>query len=246
MTGFALKKGKHYNSYMENQHFKGTTASVVFRGAEALLNYIEACYEKNGNVDATADKYWRALRTRAKVNPDYNATIAATDVSKEAMGDFGAYSQGKMVDATLYNIRRERRNELIGEGMRMADLKRWRALDQVNNYHIEGMLYWGSSYEGKLLSESGENLVIVDVDGGTGNMSDKNVSGPYIRPYQISKVNNSAFGGYNFTPAHYLSPLPQSAFRQTASGDKTDLETSVIYQNPGWPKVAGQAPKTVK
>lgn len=219
---------------------------MVFRGAEALLNYIEACYEKDGNVDATADKYWRALRTRAKVNPDYNATIAATDVSKEAMGDFGAYSRGKMVDATLYNIRRERRNELIGEGMRMADLKRWRALDQVNNYHIEGMPYWGSSYEGKLLSESGENLVIVDVDGGIGNMSDKNVSGPYIRPYQISKMNNSAFGGYNFTPAHCLSPLPQSAFRQTASGDKTALETSVIYQNPGWPKVAGQAPKTVK
>lgn len=246
VTGFALKKGKHYNSYMENQHQKGTTASVVFRGAEALLNYIEACYEKNGNIDATADRYWRALRTRAKVNPDYNVTIAATDVAKEAMGDFGAYSQGRMVDATLYNIRRERRNELIGEGMRMADLKRWRALDQVNNYHIEGMLYWGSSYEGKLLSQSGEDLVIVDVDGGTGNMSDKVVSGPYIRPYQISKVNNSVFGGYNFTPAHYLSPLPQSAFRQTASGDKTDLETSVIYQNPGWPKVAGQAPKTVK
>lgn len=213
VTGFALKKGKHYNSYMENQHQKGTTASVVFRGAEALLNYIEACYEKNGNIDATADRYWRALRTRAKVNPDYNVTIAATDVAKEAMGDFGAYSQGRMVDATLYNIRRERRNELIGEGMRMADLKRWRALDQVKDYQIEGMLYWGSSYEGKLLSQSGEDLVIVDVDGGTGNMSDKVVSGPYIRPYQISKVNNSVFGGYNFTPAHYLNPLPQSVFR---------------------------------
>lgn len=246
VTGFALKKGKHYNSYMENQHQKGTTASVVFRGAEALLNYIEACYEKNGNIDATADRYWRALRTRAKVNPDYNVTIAATDVAKEAMGDFGAYSQGRMVDATLYNIRRERRNELIGEGMRMADLKRWRALDQVKDYQIEGMLYWGSSYEGKLLSQSGEDLVIVDVDGGTGNMSDKVVSGPYIRPYQISKVNNSVFGGYNFTPAHYLNPLPQSVFRQTASGDKTDLETSVVYQNPGWPKVAGQGPGTVK
>ena len=246
VTGFGVKKGKHYNSYMENQHAKGTTASIVFRGTEALLNYIEACYEKNGSIDATADRYWKALRTRAKVNPDYNVTIAATDMSKEALGDFGAYSQGKLVDATLYNIRRERRNEFIGEGMRMADLKRWRALDQVKNYQIEGMLYWGSAYEGKLLSKDGENLVIVDVDGGTGNMSDKNVSGSYIRPYQISKVKNSAFNGYNFTPAHYLNPLPQSVFRQTASGDKTDLETSVVYQNPGWPKIAGQGPETVK
>ena len=246
VTGFGVKKGKHYDSYMENQHAKGTTASIVFRGAEALLNYIEACYEKDGSIDAVADRYWRALRTRAKVNPDYNVTIAATDVGKEALGDFGAYSQGTLVDATLYNIRRERRCELIGEGMRMADLKRWRALDQVKDYQIEGMLYWGSAYEGKLLGKSGENLVIVDVDGGTGNMSSNEVSGPYIRPYQISKVNNSVFGGYNFTPAHYLNPLPQSVFRQTAGGDKTDLETSVVYQNPGWPKVAGQGPATVR
>ncbi len=246
VTGYAIKKGKHYNSYMQTLHHKGTTGSVVFRGAEALLNYIEASYEKSGSIDATADKYWRALRKRAKINEDYRVTINATDMSKEAIGDFGAYSQGKLVDPTLYNIRRERRNEFIGEGMRMADLKRWRALDQVKDYQIEGMLYWGSAYEGKLTNDAGDNLVKVDVEGGTGNMSSLEISGPYIHPYQISKVNNSVFNGYNFTPAHYLNPLPQSVFRQTASGDQTDLETSVVYQNPGWPKVAGEKPGPVK
>ena len=240
VTGFAIKKGKHYDSYMQTLHERGTTGSITFRGTEALLNYMEASYEKNGNIDATADNYWRALRRRAKVNEDYTITIGATDMSKEAEGDFGAYSQGKLVDATLYNIRRERRNEFIGEGARMEDLKRWRALDQVKNYHIEGLRYWGSIYEGNLTDNEGNNLVIVDVDGGKGNMSDENISGVYMRPYQISKINNSVFNGYNFTPAHYLSPLPQSTFRQTASGDQSDLETSVIYQNPGWPKVAGQ------
>lgn len=246
VTGYAIKKGKHYNSYMQTLHHKGTTGSVVFRGAEALLNYIEASYEKSGSIDATADKYWRALRKRAKINEDYRVTINATDMSKEAIGDFGAYSQGRLVDPTLYNIRRERRNEFIGEGMRMADLKRWRALDQVKDYQIEGMLYWGSAYEGKLTNDAGDNLVKVDVEGGTGNMSSLEISGPYIHPYQISKVNNSVFNGYNFTPAHYLNPLPQSVFRQTASGDQTDLETSVVYQNPGWPKVAGEKPGPVK
>lgn len=246
VTGYAIKKGKHYNSYMQTLHHKGTTGSVVFRGAEALLNYIEASYEKSGSIDATADKYWRALRKRAKINEDYRVTINATDMSKEALGDFGAYSQGRLVDPTLYNIRRERRNEFIGEGMRMADLKRWRALDQVKDYQIEGMLYWGSAYEGKLTNDAGDNLVKVDVEGGTGNMSSLEISGPYIHPYQISKVNNSVFNGYNFTPAHYLNPLPQSVFRQTASGDQADLETSVVYQNPGWPKVAGEKPGPVK
>jgi len=244
-TGFAIKKGKHYEAYQQVTHHVGVTGSLVFRGTEAMLNYMEACYEKTGQIDATADGYWKALRTRAKVNPDYYATIVATDMAKEALGDFGAYSKGQLIDAYLYNIRRERRNELIAESLRWMDLKRWRACDQVQNYQMEGMRYWGSVYEGALTNDEGENLAVVSVEDGKGNISSQEISGVYIRPYQISSVNNSVFDGYNFTPAHYLSPLPQSAFRQTASGDKTDLNTSVIYQNPGWPKVAGQGATAV-
>ena len=245
VTGFAVKKGKNYDQNQGINHDKGVSGSIIFRGTEALLNYMEASYEKNGNIDATADKYWRALRTRAKVDPDYNKTIAATNMEEEAKWDFGTYSHGKLIDATLYNIRRERRDEFIGEGMRWNDLRRWRACDQVNGYQIEGMKYWGTVYEGAW--KDGEtNLVKVSVADGKGNMSDKSISGDYIRPYQISNVNNSAFDGYKFTPAHYLSPLPQSVFRQTASGDQTDLSTSVVYQNPGWPMIANQGPTDVK
>ena len=71
----------------------------------------------------TADGYWKALRRRAKVDEDYNKTIAATQMSEEAKGDFGAYSHGQLIDATLYNIRRERRNELCAEALRWEDLK---------------------------------------------------------------------------------------------------------------------------
>lgn len=249
VTGFAVKKGKYYSADMEALHDKGVTGSIVFRGTEALLNYMEASYELNGAIDATAAAYWRALRTRAKVAPDYQKTIAATDVRQEAAGDFGAYSHGQLVDATLYNIRRERRNEFIGEGMRLDDLKRWRALDQVpasgDGYQIEGLRFWGSIYETAMVDANGDNLLKVDVDGGTGNMSDRAISGDYIRPYQISRSNNSVFNGLHFTAAHYLYPIAQSAFRQTATGDQTDLSTSNIYQNPGWPRVAGQGPSEV-
>ena len=152
---------------------------------------------------------------------------------------------GKVVDATTYNIRRERRDEFIGEASRWEDLIRWRACDQVNGYQIEGMKYWGTVYEGTWL-DGETNLAIVDVEGGKGNMSDKTISGDYIRPYQISKINNQVFDGYHFTPAHYLSPIAQSVFRQTAAGDQTDLTTSVVYQNPGWPLVAGQGATAVE
>ena len=240
VTGFPLKKGKYYDENMALNHYQGTTGSIVFRGTEALLNYMEACYELNGSIDNTAGNYWRALRERAGVSTDYEATIAATDVSVEAEGDWGAYSQGELVDATLYNIRRERRCEFIGEGMRWEDLRRWRSCDQIDGYQIEGMRYWGSVYEGAWTDEDGTDQAVVDVAGGTGNMSDESTSGVYIRPYQITTVNNSVFDGYQFCSAHYLTPLPQSAFRQTASGDQTDLSTSVVYQNPGWPMIAGQ------
>lgn len=243
VTGFAIKKGKHYDSNMQTQHHYGTSGSIAFRGTEALLNYMEACYELKGNIDATAAGYWRALRTRAKVDPDYNKTIAATVMTEEAKWDFGAYSHGQLINTTLYNIRRERRNELFGEAMRWDDLRRWRACDQVNGYQIEGMRYWGSAYEGNLKDASGNNLVKVDVAGGTGNMSAKETS-VYIRPYQISSKNNSVFNGYHFTAAHYLNPIPQAVFRQTATGDQTDLTTSIVYQNPGWPMIAGQGPTT--
>ena len=241
VTGFAIKKGKHYSQVMQNEHGKGTSGSIVFRGTEALLNYMEACVEKTGSVDETASAYWKALRKRAKVSEDFNATIAVTDMAEEAKGDWGAYSAGKLIDPTLYNVRRERRCELIGEGFRWADLKRWRACDQMvtTPYIIEGMRYWGSSYEGTLKDKDGKDMVKVSQADGKGNMSPKEAS-VYIRPYQISSLNNSVFNGYKFQKAYYLSPLGQETFRQTAS-DPKDLNSSNVYQNPGWPMVAGQS-----
>ena len=74
------------------------------------------------------------------------------------------------------------------------------------------------------------------------NMSDQNISGVYVRPCQITKLNNLAWDGWDFTPAHYLTPLPQKVFRETADGDKSDLSTSVVYQNPGWGMIDGEGP----
>lgn len=240
VTGYTVKKGKHYSGEMAISHDVGESGSVVFRGAEALLIYMEASYEVNGNIDGVAERYWKALRNRAKVDEDYNKTIAATIMSEEAKGDWGAYSHGQLIDATLYNIRRERRNELCGEGFRWADIKRWRACDQINGYQIEGFCFWGSPYETAYVDpESGENQVVVDPV--NGNVSPEGNS-VYLRPYQLTSVNNLFYNGYMFTEAHYLEPIAQSNFRQTSS-DKEDLTKSVIYQNPGWPLVAGQGAK---
>lgn len=242
-TGFIVKKGKHYSNTMANDHDSGTSGGIVFRGAEALLIYMEASYEKNKTLDGTATQYWKALRKRAKVDEDFNKTIAATDMAMEAKGDWGAYSHNKLIDPTLYNIRRERRNELAAEAFRWEDLKRWRALDQFKStpYRVEGMLFWGSVYES---DKDLKPLTIVDP--ATGTMSSKELSN-YIVPYEkiIQNNNIATQKGFLFTPAHYLDPIGMDVFRLTAS-DKTKFETSNVYQNPGWGIQAATGPTDVE
>lgn len=228
-TGFMIKKGKHYSAVMAQDHNAGTSGGIVFRGTEAMLIYMEASYEKNGTIDATASNYWRAIRRRANVNEDFNITIDATVMNEEAKGDFGAYSHGQLIDPVLYNIRRERRNELAAEAFRWDDLKRWRALDQLKNnpYKVEGMRFWGTDYETELA-----DLTIVNP--ANGNMSSPELSN-YIVPYEKITVNNNiaAQGGFLFTPAHYLDPIGMDVFRLTST-DKSNYSTSIVYQNPGW------------
>ena len=252
-TGYAIKKGKGYNYAEATGNNASVTGSIVFRAVEGMLNYMEACYELNGTVDGTADSYWRAIRTRAYVNPDYNVTIAATQMSQEALGDWGAYSANTLIDPTLYNIRRERRNELIGEALRLDDLRRWRALDQLveHPYIIEGMKYWGTVYADPdaplhLYRPGNANKTFlaatVNVTSGRGNMSPEENS-PYVRPFQISELQNDVWDGFTWTAAHYLSPIGQTNFTD-ASTDGT-VATTVIYQNPGWSKVAGEGASNI-
>lgn len=252
VTGFCVKKGKHYNGAWADNHNVSLSGSVIFRATEAMLNYMEASYEKNSRVDETAEKYWKALRTRAKVNPDYDVTVNATNIAEEAKGDWGAYSHGTLLtDKTLYNIRRERRNELCAEALRYDDLRRWASMDQMctTPYQVEGIKYWGTVYNdpaSPLAMKSSDGVYItplVNIEKG-GNMSDEAVSGPYVHPFQITKVQNLAFDGLGWTSPHYLSPIPQKSFTD-ASPDET-LDNSVIYQNPGWPKLSGNGAEKVQ
>lgn len=234
-TGYIQGKGYSLD-YNDQLLGKDQTAFVVFRAAEAYLNYIEASYLKDGTIDAKADKYWRALRERAGINSDYTATIAATDVAKEALNDWGAYSHGTLVDATLYNIRRERRCEFIGEGFRYDDLIRWRSMDQLNGYQLEGAKIFGPM-EDIFVDGNGNSLLLYD----QADQSKNNVSSPslsdYLRPNQKTNTNQY-YNGFYFFEAHYLDPISVQNFMNTAPDGKT-VSDSPIYQNPGWPIVAG-------
>ncbi|NLO48899.1 MAG: RagB/SusD family nutrient uptake outer membrane protein [Clostridiales bacterium] len=234
-TGYTLRKGNPWDAIQMANN--GTyTGSITFRGVEALLNYIEAYYEKNNSLDGTARQYWQAIRERARVDTDIDKTIGATDLSKEAPNDWGAYSAGKMLtDPVLYNIRRERRCEMMAEALRWMDLQRWRSLDQMitTPYHIEGFKVWGPMQEWYKNSD-GSSQLVYGLNNTTSNVSPPDRS-LYLRPYE--KVSGSlALNGYRWTMAHYLYPIAIQDMLITSEDNQ--LDTSPIYQNPGWPSTA--------
>lgn len=229
-TGYTIRKGLNYDAAQAGNG-QGYTGSIVFRATEAYLNYIEASYEKNHALDSDAQSYWSAIRERAGVNSDFQTTIAATDMQMEAQWDWGAYSAGQLIDPTLYNIRRERRDELMAEGLRFMDLKRWRAMDQLisNPYHIEGFKLWGP------MQEWYDNL---SYGSATANVSAPSRS-EYLRPYEKTG-NELVYEGYKWAMAHYLDPIPIQQFLLTSANN--DVDSSPIYQNPYWPTEANAGP----
>ena len=221
-SGYQLQKWMSTDPKEAVSSTAGTTESPIFRAAEAYLNYIEASYELNGSLDGSSLGYWKALRDRAKVDADIQKTISNTDLSKER--DLAVYSAGALVDPTLYNIRRERRDEFIAEGMRLMDMYRWSALDTMKDYVVEGFNLWAdyyTRYDDDL--NEGDNV----------SQSPSNGGSTYLQPFRKS-TSNRAYNGYNFPKTHYLSAVPLDEFTLTNStGDN-----GALYQNPGWSKTA--------
>lgn len=249
-TGYSLRKGLNTSGDMAPVH-DSYTACPIFRATEAYLNYIEAYYELNGNLGGNCDRYWKAIRKRAHINTDYQKTITNTDMAKEKQ-DWGSYSVGKQIGATLYNIRRERRIELVAEGFRLNDLKRWRSLDQIKDIQIQGCNFWNNIYKlytSPTPDDAKEPLsVITPIEYGTSeaaNISSRNDSyaeGKYLLPYRKNKAN-IGFNGLTWNSAKYLYPISNKEFRLTTKEPgSNDFNTSTIYQNPGWSKEDGTLP----
>ena len=117
-TGFQLRKGVDPLSDGSGAGFGGAsqTGAIIFRYAEVLLNYAEAKYELDGNVDYS--KSINLLRQRAGM-PDFSTPQNLSAVEK--------IDYGYPVSDELYEIRRERRVELACEGFRSDDYRRWAA-----------------------------------------------------------------------------------------------------------------------
>lgn len=97
-----------------------TTDAPLFWLAETLLNYAEAAVELGTATQADLNKTVNLLRARAGV-----AALDMNNVPNDPKRDTD-------VSALLWEVRRERRVELVMDGFRQWDLRRWKKLNYLD------------------------------------------------------------------------------------------------------------------
>lgn len=239
VTGYTLRMGNSYDKE-QNSNNGGYTGSPSYMASEAYLNYIEAYYMRNGNLGGNCETYWNELRQKhGRITAPLLTTINATDMTKE-LGtgdrnyDWGIYSAGRVLDdKTLYSIRRERRCELMGLGLRDMDLKRWRSMDQLKTtkYHVEGFQLWANT-DGDIVSDYTYRRLMYDPADARSTVSSPERS-LFLCPYEIL-LSSTAYDGLGWHNAYYLRPIPIRQFDLCGEG--------ILYQNPGWSLEANDAP----
>jgi hypothetical protein len=146
-TGYQIQKGALPNKQLQQADFGSTTAAIIFRYAEVLLNYAEAKAELGELTDADLNISINLLRDRVGM-PHLEIGSIVTDPNWEFPG----------LSPILNEVRRERRVELACEGFRFNDLMRWRAHEVFVGKRPKGAKFVPSDYPGFsniLLDENG-------------------------------------------------------------------------------------------
>lgn len=109
---------KYYNTTtpVNSAGSLNSTDFPLFRMGEVMVNYAEAAFELGKFSQQIADATINVLRDRAHVA---HMNVAQIDANFDPKRD-------QTVDPVLWEIRRERRVELMFEGFRNDDLRRWK------------------------------------------------------------------------------------------------------------------------
>ncbi len=226
MTGLSLT-GYQFTKYvMDDVSFDGGRTNYndvpIARYAEVLLNYAEAKAE----LGTLTDEDWKltigALRSRAGITGGLDSKPTAAD-------PYMASIYTGVTDPVILEVRREREIELILEGLRLNDLKRWACgklwetatwdgiyipslntpLDLNGDGTYDVYVTEDSSYSGTykgIAMYTGSNLKVTPIEGGAKG---------YRLNYEISRVWNDNM---------YIYPIPEVVRQKNPN----------LTQNPGW------------
>ena len=120
-----------------------TSDKPIFKIEEVLLNYAEAKWEQGQFNQSVADKSINKLRQRANVS---DMVVAEIDNNFDPNRD-------SSIDPILWEVRRERIIELLGEGFGFDDIRRWKVAPWFINKQQLGMWIEGSKTTESLWDE---------------------------------------------------------------------------------------------
>ena len=139
-TGY--RSHKYYNAlaFIQNKDFSN---APIFRMGEVMVNYAEAAFELGEFSQAIADLTVNKLRVRGEV-----ASLDIAAITEDPSRDVS-------VDAVLWEIRRERAVELMFEGYRFDDLRRWKKWNEYAGTEKLGRYVVNADYGNKLPIQGG-------------------------------------------------------------------------------------------
>ena len=187
-TGFYFKKYNDPN-IAGNPNMSHTNLNVI-RYPEVLLIYAEALYKTNGTL------------TQPQIDETINKLRKRVGMHEMRLEELAAWNLDLWTE-----IKRERRIEMTMDGMRYADILRWR----------EGELRFGRAI-------TGPSAQVCINDLGANPYADNGVDefGDII--YEKSRAEG---GARYFDPnMHYLWPVPYAE----------RVKNPLLGQNPGWPQ----------
>lgn len=122
---------KHHCSWdrQDQNVARETSDKPVFKIEEVMLNYAEAMFELGRFDQTVADLTINKLRDRAEVG---RMNVGAINSSFDPDRD-------QSVDPVLWEIRRERLIELMGESFSFEDVRRWKKADYFVNKQAYGL-----------------------------------------------------------------------------------------------------------
>ena len=183
------------------------TDAPVIRLGEVMMNYAEAAAELGALTQADLDLTINKLRKRTGINMPALQVLGGSPAVNGVVYDDPARDPG--VPSLIWEIRRERRIELMMEGFRTTDLRRWKKYEYVDTKAKPDI------NRGAWIKKSDFPGVKADIEGGAAE--------GYIVPAVKPEVQRT------FTdPKVYLTPLPQDQIK-LYSDHGVELK-----QNPGW------------
>jgi hypothetical protein len=190
---------KNYNAWDLNSNLGSTNTAdkPIFKIEEILLNEAEAQFELGQFSQGIADKTINKLRPRAKVA---NMVVANIDANFDPNRD-------PAVAPGLWEIRRERIVELLGEGFGFYDIRRWKEAPWFVNKQQYGM--WATK------TQVGTGTLL--------NLTTK-VSDPTLTEGYIYLFNDPVKDGKGWLDKYYLYQIPTNAIQLNPK----------LTQNPGW------------